>query len=145
MRSLDLVGGTEIVPVERCFDLLRGESVGRVAVVVDGEVEIFPVNYVVDGDQIVIASNVGRKMSGMLDCRLTFEVDTVDVAAQAGWSVIVHGVVEGIEPYGDGDHSGRDGHLLPQPWAGPKRLLIQVRPEKISGRRVSAGDWIQQT
>ena len=61
MRSLDLVGGTEIVPVQRCLDLLRTETVGRVAVIVGDDVEVFPVNYILDGDLIAFATNVGRK------------------------------------------------------------------------------------
>jgi uncharacterized protein len=141
VRSLDLVGGTEIVPVDRCLQLLRTETIGRVAVIVGDDVEVFPVNYILDGDLIAFATNVGRKVSGMLACRLAFEVDSIDLAAHAGWSVIVHGVVESIEPYTDEEDGSAENIGKPHPWAGQKRLLVRVRPETVSGRRVSEADW----
>ncbi len=142
MRSLDLVGGTEIVPVDRCLDLLRTETIGRIAVVVGDDVDVFPVNYILDGDLIVFATNVGRKVSGMLAGRLAFEVDSIDLPAHAGWSVIVHGVVDSVEPYPEEKHDSLEDHPNPQPWAGHKRLLVRVRAETISGRRVSDADWL---
>jgi uncharacterized protein len=141
VRSLDLVGGTEMVPVDRCLQLLGTESIGRVAVIVGDDVDVFPVNYIVDGDRIAFATNVGRKMSGMLAGRLAFEVDSIDLPAHAGWSVIVHGVVDSVEPYTDEKHTGAENHPKPQPWAGQKKLLVRIRPETISGRRVSDADW----
>jgi uncharacterized protein len=141
VRSLDLVGGTEIVPVDRCFELLRTESIGRVAVIVGDDVDVFPVNYVCDGDLIAFATNPGRKISGMLLGRVTFEVDSIDLSAHAGWSVMIHGVVESIAPNADETDDTNENHLKPQPWAGEKKLLVRIRPEAISGRRVSDADW----
>ena len=77
----------------------------------------------------------------MLAGRLAFEVDSIDIAAHAGWSVVVHGVVESLEPYPEERHDGAENLPKPQPWAGHKHLLVRIRPETISGRRVSDADW----
>ena len=43
----------EVLDANACWDLLRGVSVGHLAVLVDGHPEIFPVNYKVDHGSVV--------------------------------------------------------------------------------------------
>ena len=43
----------EDLSADDCWELLRADGVGRLAVVVDGEPDVFPVNYVVDRATIV--------------------------------------------------------------------------------------------
>ena len=47
------VPGLEELSVGECMDYLAGSQVGRLALVVDGHPAIFPVNYVLDGEQIL--------------------------------------------------------------------------------------------
>jgi uncharacterized protein len=133
MRAIDLLGGTEIVPEEACFDLLRSWNIGRVAVVVDGAPEIFPVNYHMDGDRICFRTNDGRKLHGLRSGEAAFEVDCINLGARVGWSVVVHGEAESI--------AVADDAVLPdaaQPWTGPKDFEVRIRPRSIAGRQVQA-------
>jgi nitroimidazol reductase NimA-like FMN-containing flavoprotein (pyridoxamine 5'-phosphate oxidase superfamily) len=132
MRAIDLLGGTEIVAEDECWDLLAAERIGRVAVEVGGQLDIFPVNYGLDGDGIVFRTNAGRKMTGALTGDVAFEVDDIDPVAKAGWSVVVHGTARDIS-----DFDGPERVRAAQPWTGPKDFLVRISPRSISGRRVS--------
>jgi uncharacterized protein len=130
MRAIDLLGGTEIVSEEDCLELLSTQSIGRLALVVDDRIEIFPVNYAVDGGSILFRTNEGRKMRGSSSCGVAFEVDSIEPEAHAGWSVVVHGEPEDVT--GEAQTSPD----TVQPWAGRKEYLVRIRPRSISGRRV---------
>ena len=135
MRAIDLTSGTEIVPPERCLELLRTEEIGRLGVVRDGEVDIFPVNYEMDGDLICFTSNWGRKLLGVVNAEATFEVDSIDRQSRCGWSVIVHGVLADVTPRRDDDPG------LPRPWTGPKDYKVRIRPTRMTGRQIQASFW----
>jgi nitroimidazol reductase NimA-like FMN-containing flavoprotein (pyridoxamine 5'-phosphate oxidase superfamily) len=132
MRSLDLVSGTGIVSEADCWQMLRTQTVGRIASVVDGRVEIFPINYAVVDDGVVFRTNVGRKLAGLASADVAFEVDAVDSRSHTGWSVIVHGTVSEMTRLTEEER--RQG----APWAGPKELMIRLQPTSITGRRVFA-------
>ncbi|HEX6395512.1 MAG TPA: pyridoxamine 5'-phosphate oxidase family protein [Acidimicrobiales bacterium] len=132
MRALDLLGGAQIVSESDCWEMLATQSIGRVAFALEGQVEIFPVNYAIDGDAIIFRTNVGRKYTGAKVGEVAFEADSLDPVSKSGWSVVIHG-------------SSRDATQLEsaerplgcQPWAGPKEFLVRITPRGISGRRVS--------
>jgi hypothetical protein len=131
MRAVDLLGGTEIIGEGDCWELLQTETIGRVVTEVNGEIEIFPVNYVVEGDGILFRTNAGRKATGVLVGETVFEVDSVDRQAKAGWSVIVRGEARDITAY---DGPSRSNSVTP--WTGPKDFLVRINPRSITGRRV---------
>ncbi len=131
MRSMDLLGGTEIMREEDCWDLLASERIGRVAVAVDGQVDVFPVNYGLDGDGILFRTNAGRKMTAAMGGEVAFEVDRIDPTAKAGWSVVVHGVARDISQF-----DGPERQQTAQPWTGSKDFLVRISPRSITGRRV---------
>jgi nitroimidazol reductase NimA-like FMN-containing flavoprotein (pyridoxamine 5'-phosphate oxidase superfamily) len=130
MRAIDLLGGTEIVSEEDCLELLRSESIGRLALVVDDRIEIFPINYAVDNGSVLFRTNDGRKFRGSGTAEVAFEVDAIEADAHAGWSVVVHGHPEDITDLGE---TARD---QVQPWAGRKEFLVRITPRSITGRRV---------
>jgi len=132
VRALDLIGGAEVMSDKDCWELLASEEVGRVAEVIDGRVEIFPVNYALDGDGIIFRTNAGRKLSGVLSGEVAFEVDCIDKDARVGWSVVVHGEAHDISRF---DTSGRQSAV--QAWSGQKDYLVRIRPISMTGRRVS--------
>lgn len=53
---------TEVLDAGTCWDLLRGVSVGHLAVLVDGYPEVFPVNYKVDQQSVVFRTGEGAKL-----------------------------------------------------------------------------------
>jgi nitroimidazol reductase NimA-like FMN-containing flavoprotein (pyridoxamine 5'-phosphate oxidase superfamily) len=128
MRAIDLLGGTEVISDDDCWDMLATKSVGRLAVTMDGRIEIFPVNYEIDGEGIVFRTNGGRKMSWATSGEVAFEVDCVDEETHYGWSVVIHGTARDIS---------RSDRASPDSWTGPKAFLVRVDPRNISGRQVT--------
>jgi hypothetical protein len=115
-----------------CQELLRGQAVGRLGVVVDGGVEIFPVNYGLDGDGILFRTDPGTKTRGLFSGEVVFEVDRIDDETHSGWSVIVRGTAEDITRFDGPVLGGR----ADEPWAGPKQCLVRIRPHTVTGRLV---------
>ena len=127
--------GLEILSPEECHDLLRRNSVGRVAVTVAALPAIFPVNYaVLDGD-IVFMTGEGTKLRAALErAVVAFQVDHINEADAAGWSVMAVGLAEEMT---DPDEIARASSLGLHPFAGGDRShFVKIRPEFVSGRRL---------
>ncbi len=131
MRAIDLLGGTEIVSEQDSWDMLATQSIGRVALFVHGQVEIFPVNYGLDGDGIIFRTNAGRKMAGVASGEVAFEVDCIDRKSRCGWSVVVHGTARDITIY-----DAPDRQLAALPWTGSKDFLVRITPRSVTGRQI---------
>jgi hypothetical protein len=129
---LDHLGAT-VLSRSTCFDLLRGQTVGRLALVDHGRPEIFPMNYVVDDDRIVFRTAAGTKLlPALLAAEVAFEIDGLDEAAGEAWSVIVRGPAREIQ----GPYDLVDALALPLfPWhAAPKHRFLRIEPTEVSGR-----------
>lgn len=128
--------GLIVLSDEECWSLIDGTPIGRVAFVHDGEPQVLPVNFVVDGHQIAFRSTKGSKFSAASMRRpVAFEVDGWDVHTRSGWSVLVEGTADlvldaeteaeleskGLEPWAQHDH--------PMEW-------VRILPNDISGRRI---------
>lgn len=126
----------ERLDTEECLALLATDVVGRLAVIVGARPVIFPVNYILDGDAIVFWTNQGTKFDAGLRAPVSFEIDMVDRASRAGWSVVVSGRLEEVTPY-DGHARQRISDLPLETWApGPKTSCMRLTPEWVTGRRV---------
>lgn len=126
-------GALVAMPPEECVRLLAGCSLGRLAYLARAGVpDIVPVNYVLDGDDVLIRSGPGPKLQAAERRELVaFEVDRLDDDARTGWSVVVHGLAERV--------SWREQQQLDagSPWAsGPRHHVIRVTPRRITGRRL---------
>jgi len=73
------------------WTLLREAVVGRLAVMIDDQPEIFPVNHLVDLGTVVFRSGAGTKLNGAVGHRVAFEVDGYDLETSSAWSVVVKG------------------------------------------------------
>ena len=118
---------------QTCWDLLRGEEVGRLAVSVDRRPDIFPVNFTVDGDTIVFRTAEGTKFGSLfVDDHVAFEADGFDAAASEAWSVVIKGRAEEIRMFDQPD----DSAFWLFPWSdSPKSRFVRITPERVSGRR----------
>lgn len=127
------------IPLEECAELLASTPIGRLAVVVGGRPEIFPVNHVYDpvSGSIVFPTKRGTKLEAALDWPwVAFEVDGIDRYGQ-GWSVAVVGSAEVIE---DADEVARVAEERQVIWAaGPDSMWVRIVPVKVTGRRISSG------
>ncbi len=131
--------GTEVLDEELCWELLDGEEVGRLAVSIAGQPDIFPVNHVVDGRSIVFRTAAGTKLAGaVLGRGVAYEVDGYDAAAGEAWSVVVKGAARQLEPGPERYHV----ETLPLfPWnATPKYDLVRIDAAEVSGRRFRVVD-----
>jgi nitroimidazol reductase NimA-like FMN-containing flavoprotein (pyridoxamine 5'-phosphate oxidase superfamily) len=123
----------EALDADVCLAMLRAGAVGRIGLVHDGAPLVLPVAYEVstlDGDLVIaIRTRPGNVIdrSSELVC---FQVDGIEPAADAGWSVLVHGVLRDVEPEGPvrARDAVEDGH---DAW----RVVV---PTSITGRRLVA-------
>ncbi len=112
-------------------------SVGRLAVIVDGHPDIFPVNYVVDERTVVFRTAPGTKLDGVHTSNpVALEVDGYDKAENLAWSVVLRGVAEEhtrpIGPY-------ESALVSSLPWqAGEKNHIVRITTLNLSGRRFTA-------
>jgi hypothetical protein len=128
--------GLEVMPLVGCERHLRTETTGRVAVIVDGHPEIFPVNYAVDeAGAIYFRTDRGTKLDAVdASPSIAFEIDGMDDDRQLGWSVLVVGPARRLTTAGDIAHAGS---LPLQPWAaGEKAHVVRLLPTHVSGRRI---------
>src|SRR5262245_62733653 len=84
-----------ILPETECWDLLSSMSLGRLVTSVDGQPEIFPVNFVVQHHTILFRTAEGTKLvSTAINNNVLFEADDHNVVE--GWSVIVKGIARSM-------------------------------------------------
>ncbi len=117
-----------------CWALLRTAEVGRLAVIVAGAPDIFPVNFVVDHATVVIRTARGTKLAAAVGpTGVAFECDGYDPDVGEAWSVVLKGQIELKESL----QEKIDTAELPLvPWhAGPKPCFLRVVPDTLSGRR----------
>ncbi|WP_449279050.1 pyridoxamine 5'-phosphate oxidase family protein [Leucobacter sp. GX24907] len=75
---------------EECWQRLQTHQLGRLVTRVGDVLDIFPVNYVIDGESIVFRTAEGTKLSQVaINDSVLFEVDEYNV--MDAWSVVVRG------------------------------------------------------
>lgn len=129
--------GLEILHLGDCFGLLGSEPVGRIGFLAGGEVIILPVNFLVDGQDVVFRTAAGSKLSSIeVGHYVGFEADAYDPVTETGWSVLVSGLAEIVEDEAD---VARLDELGLRSWGGAVELVwVRIRPSSISGRRIPA-------
>jgi len=139
----------KILSPDECFLLLESRDLGRIAFSIDGQPEVFPINYAMEGQIVVFRTAPGTKLDHVPEVRLAFEVDDWDPKLGIGWSVVVKGLAEEVT-----GNLGRTAEHIRQapvhPVApGERWHWLAIRPSEMSGRRfkVRAGpqrrarDW----
>ena len=131
--------GMQVLGEAECWELLRGQEVGRIAVAIMNHPDIFPINYVVDHGSVVFRTNEGTKLAAsVLGTAVAFEADGYDPDNGEAWSVVVKGHAYEIENM---DELFEALSLPLFPWhAAPKRRYVRIVPEEITGRRFHVVD-----
>ena len=133
MRMVSRHSGIEVIDSDECRRLLEEDEIGRVAVVIGTTPMILPVNYTLDGEDIVIRTMPGSRLD-IGQGHAAFEVDSFDRETQSGWSVLVTGHLEEVSWYNTKDME-RVQTLPVRPWAkGERNLWLRLRPDFITGR-----------
>lgn len=120
---------------DECFDLLHRAEVGRLALQLSSEgVDIFPVNFVLDGRSILLRTAGGTKLDGLKAHPLVaFEVDHFDYFEHSAWSVVVKGSAAHVE-----DHDERFALLNVDidTWHPERKPhFVRITPSLTTGRR----------
>ena len=135
MRMVSKHSGIEVINSDECRRLLAEDVIGRVAVVIGATPMILPVNYALDGEDIIMRTMPGSRLD-IGQGHAAFEVDSFDRATQSGWSVLVTGQLEEVTSYNAKDRE-RLQALPVQPWAtGERSLWLRLRPSFVTGRIV---------
>ncbi len=133
---VDSANPVTVLHESRCWDLLASQEVGRLATAVNGSPEIFPVNFVVDGESLVFRTAEGSKLLELvINSHVCFEVD--GWTDNGGWSVLVKGTAAVI-PTGE---ELSEAEALPlRPWVPTvKTNFVRVTPAEVTGRRFEFG------
>jgi len=133
MRSHDGAAG-EILDAGECLRLLASVPVGRLVFTHGGLPVIRLVNFLVDTDTIVFASDDSEWVrSAHRGDVVAFEVDDFDPSRRLGWTVTSIGHLS-VVPAAE----AADLERIAPPWVGLRgRPLFRLGVESLSGRRAS--------
>jgi nitroimidazol reductase NimA-like FMN-containing flavoprotein (pyridoxamine 5'-phosphate oxidase superfamily) len=116
---------------EECWQLVTSRPVGRLAWSGPHGPTVIPVNFAVDGRNVLIRTKAYSEAARECDdTMVAFQVDSFDEQAHQGWSVLVRGRAhfEYQSPTTDGD---------PEVWVdGPRSLRLRVEVTEVTGRRI---------
>ena len=126
----------EVLTLDDCLALLRGHSVGRVAVMVNEFPIVLPVNYRLAEDHgpvwVVLRTRPGNVID-RASMPVAFEIDRIDTSEHEGWSVLVRGTLHHV----DADSGGLRERFDPEPWLDDERdAWMIIEPFWITGRRL---------
>lgn len=119
---------------QACMDLVRSARVGRVAFLDGRGPSVFPVNFTLHGNSILISTSPYGSLarSAQYDW-IAFHVDHIDELTESGWSVLLRGPAERVRPQ---DLPLAPG-VAPEPWAdGTRTLVLRLTPILVTGRRL---------
>ncbi|HSL56562.1 MAG TPA: pyridoxamine 5'-phosphate oxidase family protein [Acidimicrobiales bacterium] len=123
----------EVLDEAACWRLLTTQPVGRLIVLVDGRIEVFPINYAVHERAVYVRTAPGTKVAGV-GGEAVFEVDEAAWMLTQGWSVIARGRLEAVT---DPDEIAAAEQLPLRPWAdSDKPHFLRLVTEEITGRQV---------
>jgi nitroimidazol reductase NimA-like FMN-containing flavoprotein (pyridoxamine 5'-phosphate oxidase superfamily) len=121
---------------EQCWDRLAGQELGRIVTRLADRIDIFPVNYAVDGRSLVFRTAEGSKLFELtVNDEVLFEVD--DHSDLDAWSVVVRGRARVIVI----EDEVLEADALPlKPWAPTvKNNYVRIEPTSVSGRAFLRG------
>lgn len=124
-----------ILTENECLALLQSRDLARIAFAFEGKVEIFPINYCMDGKVIVFRTGPGTKLAAVPNTAVAVEIDSWDPRSGVGWSVVARGRAAEITT-----NPGRVAeHLRWMPVhpaaPGDRFHWVGIRASEITGRR----------
>ena len=126
---------------EECWSLLRKHSLGRLAIVVEGRPEIFPVNYAAGAGTLVFRTKPGAKLKHGPGSAAAFEIDGYDHATNIGWSVVVSGRLDDITDRTDEESQALRRLPIDTVAPGARFHWLALAVERASGRSFRGG-WM---
>ncbi len=126
---------------QECLDLLEPGGIGRVGFAAADGIMMLPVNFAVSRKTIVFRAAPDSLLAVYANARVSFEVDHIDEALRAGWSVLVHGHAHVVTDERDVRRLEERTGL--EPWAaGSRDVYVRITPTRITGRRIKTSDSV---
>lgn len=128
--------GLRVLPHAECLLLLRHARTGRVGFVHDGEPDVLPVSFGMDGDAPVFRTTWGSKLQAASAGHVVaVEADALILATRRAWSVVVKGPAT-VEY--DDDAIARYELLGVDRWVreDAEAFWVRVTPETVTGREL---------
>jgi len=122
---------------DACFARLAEHELGRLVTHAGDVLDIFPVNFTLDGRSVIFRTAEGSKLTELsINDEVLFEVD--DYTAEDAWSVIVRGHAQRLET---SDEVRAADELPLRPWIPTlKYNYVRIVPTSVSGREFRRGD-----
>ncbi|KQV05021.1 pyridoxamine 5'-phosphate oxidase family protein [Leifsonia sp. Root112D2] len=130
--STDYESPVVILDQDECWRLLDGASLGRIAMSVAGQPEIYPVNFIARGRKIYIRTSEGTKLLELtINDKIALEADQVE--SDTAWSVMVKGTARVLEKQSE----IAEAEALPLSPLIPtlKFVWVEISPREVSGRQ----------
>jgi len=125
-------GPVEELSEASCWTLLEKSSFGRLAVSIDDQPQIFPVDFSAISPHILFRSADGTKLRELArGGRIAFEVDSR--GASEAWSIVVNGVAQLVtdpEEIAVADRAPLPAWIPTAPY-----VYVRITPTTIRGRR----------
>lgn len=133
----DVNGPVKNLTEQESRERLGALTLGRIVVRRSDDIEIFPVNYVMDEKNLYFRTAEGNKLFTIsLNHDVLFEVDNVDDTT--AWSVVVRGNAELVR---DGEEIQHVDSLDLKPWIPTlKYNYVRITPDEITGREFQLGE-----
>jgi len=122
--------------VDEAWALLATSDVGRIALSVGGQPDIFPINYFAGDGRVLMRTAEGTKLAELtVNGKVAFEADAYD--ADGGWSVVVKGSARVLST--GAEIAKADEAPLRPLIPTLKYNYIEIVPDEISARRFEFG------
>ena len=130
-------GALDDLSREECLRLVGQVPLGRIVYTRQALPAVELVNFALaDGDIVIRTDASGKLAAATHGAVVAFEVDSVDIAAHAAWSVTIVGYSRAVT---DGAEIRRLEQVGLIPWApGDRDHFIRIAPSIVNGRRLCA-------
>jgi nitroimidazol reductase NimA-like FMN-containing flavoprotein (pyridoxamine 5'-phosphate oxidase superfamily) len=129
-------GPITVLDDDEAWNLLSSVALGRLVTFFGGQLEIFPVNFVVQHQTVLFRTAEGTKLfTTVMNEKVLFEAD--DHTTVEGWSVIVRGTARILSSSAE-IHEAEASGLMP--WVATEKLrFVRITPSEISARHFRFG------
>ena len=126
----------EQMSTDECWEILDRERFGRLAVAVQGEPDIFPINFLVDNGALLMRTAPGTKLTELvINAAVAVEAD--GRSGDEAWSVIVKGLARMVDSFSE---TYADDEKPLETWLpSDKPIYVEITVRDISGRRFYRG------
>jgi nitroimidazol reductase NimA-like FMN-containing flavoprotein (pyridoxamine 5'-phosphate oxidase superfamily) len=121
---------------DEAWKLLKGQAVGRLAVSVAGQPDVFPVNFHANDTSIVFRTAPGSKLLEVtINATVAFETDSYNT--DEAWSVVVKGRAHVLDKQAEIFAAEAIGLRSWVPTI--KTVFVRIVPTEVTGRRFEFG------